>query len=167
MNEPGPTRLRGLCEGVGRCIWVYHIVILIGAEGEGGSCTGWVSQGFIKPLLVTRSEASTRTTRPEFCFPRRCQLASLTAIKCVYIYRRHTITLIPKLYTLDLGICVISEPDAEVPESCSALEHILVEVSHRGAPPPVRTPPCRHAISGQHLLVAPITQASRCGKSSL
>ena len=95
---------------------------------------------------------------PEFCFPRRCQLTSLTAIKCVYIYRRHT--LIPKLYTLDLGICVISEPDAEVPESCSALEHILVEVSHRGAPPPVRTPPCRHAISGQHLLVAPIAQAS-------
>ena len=46
MNEPGPTRLRGLCEGVERCIWVNHIVI--GAEGEGGSCTlGWVSQGLI------------------------------------------------------------------------------------------------------------------------
>jgi hypothetical protein len=68
MNEPGPTRLRGLCEGVGRCIWVNHIVILIGAEGEGGS-VGWVSQGLINTapgykLVRGLSQAPDTTSAP-------------------------------------------------------------------------------------------------------
>ena len=51
-------------------------------------------------------------------------------------------------------------PESKLSDGQSALEHILVEVSHRGANPPVGAPPCRDAISGQHLLVAPVAQAS-------
>ena len=51
-------------------------------------------------------------------------------------------------------------PESKLSDGQSALEHILVEVSHRGATPPVGAPPCRDAISGQHLLVAPVAQAS-------